>query len=108
MREIVPVPASPVRRSGATNRAPQRLQAEFINAARAAMGHPMEDDAWALLGEYVTVVFNGDHAPVSGILTGIVDHPTGPRLVLNHNKKVTFPLASIQSIERYTRPELLP
>jgi hypothetical protein len=98
--EIVPIDAKPVRRSGASNVAPAHLQTEFINAARAAMGQPDVSEVTTYLGERVTIVFNGERHPVSGVLTGIVSLPGGINsyLVLDNNEDVTYALNSIQSI----------
>lgn len=95
----IEVPIVQRRRSGASNVAPAHLQKEFINAARAAMGQPSEKDVTVLLGERVTIVFNGDREPVSGVLTGIISHPAGIHLALDNDEKVRYPLNAIQSIE---------
>jgi hypothetical protein len=87
-----------VRRSGATNVAPAHLQAEFIDAARVAMGQPGEQEVRSYIGKFIKIVFNGDRETVTGKLTSIVHHPTSIRLVLDNDAKVTYSLNSIQSI----------
>jgi hypothetical protein len=96
----IEVPIVSRRRSGASNVAPAHLQEEFINAARAAMGQPMEDDVMDYLGQRVTIVFNGDREPVSGTVTRVVAaHPSGTYLVLDDDEEHKIPLNAIQSIE---------
>lgn len=104
--KIVPITAHPVR---ATNMAPPHLQAEFIKAARAAMGQPDEYEAMSYLGQRVKLVFNADREPVSGTLTRIVSHPSStdaPYLILDNDNKVRYALNAIQSIELVDTPEL--
>ena len=109
--KIIPINASPVRRSGASNLAPAHLQDEFIGAARAAMGQPDAYDITKFLHKFVKLTFNGgDREPVAGVLLWLIDHPaTGHKstyLVLDHggDDAERYALNSIQSIEEVDRP----
>jgi hypothetical protein len=99
--EIVPIEATPVRRSGASNVAAPRLQEEFIKAARDAMGQPDVGQAAQYMGKLVRLTFNGDREPVAGRLTEINSHPSSDSayLILDHDKKNRYSLITIQSIE---------
>jgi len=104
--KVIPITAQPVR---ATNMAPPHLQAEFVNAARAAMGQPDLGEVSLYLGQLVKLTFNGDREPVTGVLTRIVSHPSridAPYLILDDDNKVHYSLNSIQSIELVDTPEL--
>jgi hypothetical protein len=103
-----PVPISvvgdttPVRRSGARNVSSPHLQAAFIDEARHAMGAPTVNDAQALVGQEVRLVFNVDWVAATGKLTNVVNHPSagsGPFLILDDYRERIYPLNSIQSIE---------
>ena len=103
-----PVPISvvggttPVRRSGAKNVSSPHLQAAFIDEARHAMGQPTVEDAQALMGKQVKIVFNVDWTPATGKLTDVVTHPSagsGPYLILDDYRERIYPLNAIQSID---------
>ena len=106
--EIVPITASPVRRSGASNLAPANLQSAFIESARTAMGQPDKDEIQDLLGLLVTITFNGGGS-VTGTLTRIIDHPSSTPnstyLILDDDEHTRYALFSIQSIEEVEVPE---
>jgi hypothetical protein len=85
------------RRSGAKNVAAPEYQDAFISEARASMGQPSVEAAERLLGQRVTLVFNDDRAPVTGILTQVVNH-LAAYLVLDDNKGQTYPLNGVQEI----------
>jgi len=106
-RSLVHVEASErppeARRSGAKNVSDPIYQNAFISEARAVMGQPGVEQAKALLGQEVTLVFNVDWHPATGILTEVVDHPaTGgaPYLLLDNYRERAYPLNSIQEIRR--------
>ena len=110
-KKVVPITAAPVRRSGFVNTAPPHLQSIFINAARAAMGQPDEDEAAWCLGKLVKITFNFERESITGTVTRIIRHPSSEGvtyLVLDHEEKVRYPLNSIQSIELVQAPELPP
>jgi hypothetical protein len=85
------------RRSGAKNVAAPEYQDAFISEARASMGQPSVEAAERLLGQRVTLVFNDDRTPVTGILTQVVNH-LAAYLVLDDNKGQTYPLNGVQEI----------
>jgi hypothetical protein len=88
------------RRSGAKNVSAPHLQNAFIGEARASMGQPTVEDAQALLGRKVTLIFNVDWEPATGMLTEVVTHPAagGAHLLLDNYRERTYPLNSIQEI----------
>lgn len=97
----VEAPERPVerRRSGAKNVSDPIYQNAFIEESRAAMGQPSKQDAEALLGHTVTLSFNVDWKPVTGVLTDVVDHPAGaPYLLLDNYRERSYPLNAIQQI----------
>ena len=100
---ISEVPVSPMqRRSGAKNVSSPHLQAAFIDEARHAMGQPTVEDAQALVGKQIKIVFNVDWTPATGELTEVVTHPSagsGPYLILDGYRERIYPLNSIQSID---------
>ena len=108
-KDVVPITAG--RRSGATNVAPPHLQSIFVDAARAAMGQPMDDDAAWCLDKLVTITFNGERAPITGVLTNIIHHPTtapaATYLVLDHDEQHRIHLSTVQSIELVKTPLML-
>jgi hypothetical protein len=61
------------------------------------MGQPSVEAAERLLGQRVTLIFNDDRAPVTGILTQVVNHMAA-YLVLDDNKGQTYPLNGVQEI----------
>ena len=101
-KEIIPT-AQPVRRSGATNIAPARLQEEFIKSARTAMGQPDIGEAAQYMGKHVKITFNGEREPVVGRITEINSSSSGGSeaayIILDHDKKNRYSLITIQSIE---------
>jgi hypothetical protein len=91
------------RRSGARNVAPPHLQTEFISAARLSMGQPEQDDVTPLIGRNVVLVFNDDHPQVQGVLTRVVNHPSGGPggpiyLILDEERNRMYPLNAVQEI----------
>jgi hypothetical protein len=100
---ISEVPVVPMqRRSGAKNVSSPHLQAAFIDEARHAMGQPTVEDAQALVGKQIKIVFNVDWTPATGELTEVVTHPSagsGPYLILDGYRERIYPLNSIQSID---------
>jgi hypothetical protein len=106
--KVVPITAHPVR---ATNMAAPHLQAEFIKAARAAMGQPDEYDVMQYLGQRIKITFNHERGSVTGTLTRIVSHPSrvdAPYLILDNDNQSRYALNAIQSIELVDTPELEP
>lgn len=98
----VAVPETPVaaRRSGAKNVSDPHLQTAFISEARRSMGQPSLEDAWALVDKRVTLVFNVDKAPVTGVLTNVTQPSAGPGYVMLDNEtNLMYPLNSIQQIK---------
>jgi hypothetical protein len=98
----VEIPGRPpaARRSGAKNVSDPMYQNAFIGAARAAMGQPSVQDAQALVGYTVTLSFNVDWHPATGVLTEVMDHPAAgaPYLILDNYRERIYPLNSIQEI----------
>jgi hypothetical protein len=90
-----------VRRSGAKNVSAPEYQTAFISEARHVMGQPSEQEAEALVGKLVTLIFNVDKAPVQGKLTAVTTHPAGAPsyLVLNDDHNLLYPLNSVQEIQ---------
>lgn len=87
------------RRSGAKNVSAPEYQNAFISEARASMGQPSRQDAEALLGYTVTLSFNVDWPPVTGVLTDVTGHPAGaPQLILDNYRERVYPLNAIQQI----------
>lgn len=108
-KKVVPITAAPVRRSGFINTAPPHLQSEFINAARAAMGQPGEEEVERYFRRCIKITFNGGRLSVTGTLTDIIKHPStvgATYLVLDHDQTRRYSLNSIQSIELVQVPEL--
>lgn len=65
------------------------------------MGQPTEEDARDLVGYQVTMIFNVDLPPKSGVLTEVITHPAAPAyLVLDNNHDVRYPLNSIQELQK--------
>jgi hypothetical protein len=93
---------APQRRPEVKNIASPHLQAAFVDEARVAMGAPSKADAEACMGRYVEIVFNTDEPAVRGHLTRVIDHPSnggGVYVMLDEDKKMTYPLNAIQSIK---------
>jgi hypothetical protein len=90
------------RRSGAKNLSDPLYQNAFISEARRSMGQPSVEDAQALLGETVTLIFNVDWRPATGKLTDVTTHPAGggPSLILDGYRERIYPLNAIQEIRR--------
>jgi hypothetical protein len=65
------------------------------------MGQPDVEQAKALVGKEVRLVFNVDWTPATGRLTEVVTHPSAanPHLILDDYRERIYPLNSIQSIE---------
>jgi hypothetical protein len=117
-RSPLPVesPQTPVaaRRSGAKNVSAPEYQNAFISEARHSMGQPDVQDAEALLGYVVVLIFNaetprqGSTGPLTqarGVLTRVMDHPSGGPtnsvyLMLDDDKDAVYPLNSVQEIRR--------
>jgi hypothetical protein len=99
----VEAPQTPVaaRRSGAKNVSAPEYQNAFISEARASMGMPLEQEAEAMVGKYVILVFNIDKPPVRGTLTAVTTHPSGAPsyLILDDDDHSRYPLNSVQSIK---------
>jgi hypothetical protein len=96
----VEVPETPPegRRSGAKNLSAPEYQNAFISEARASMGMPSVQEAEALLGRSVTLVFNVDLPPVRGTLTTVTTSGNTAYLVLDDDQHLMYPLNSIQEI----------
>lgn len=104
----VEAPEAPLaaRRSAAKNVSAPEYQNAFISEARHSMGQPTREDAEALLGRYVVLTFNaemrGGITQARGHLTSVIDHPASggysPYLILDDDKKLTYPLIAVQSI----------
>jgi hypothetical protein len=103
-RSPVPVDAlerhPAARRSGAKNVSAPEYQNAFISEARRSMGQPTKQDAEALLGERVTLVFNVDWRDATGVLTEVKETATTTYLYLDNYRERTYPLNSIQEIRR--------
>lgn len=92
------------RRSAAKNVSAPHLQNAFIDEARHSMGQPTLDDAQALIGRKVKLVFNAERPSgmtgATGMLTDVVQPAVGPAYVmLDNDTNLMFPLNSLQSIE---------
>jgi hypothetical protein len=88
------------RRSGAKNVSDPKYQEAFISEARHSMGQPSLEEASALVGRKVTVVFNDDTPSVRGILSTVMQPSHGPAYVmLDNDTKMMYPLNSIQEIK---------
>jgi uncharacterized protein (DUF1778 family) len=88
------------RRSGAKNVSDPHLQNAFISEARHSMGQPSLEIASALVGQEVTLTFNVDWEPVTGILSTVMQPSHGPAYVmLDNDTKPMYPLNSIQEIK---------
>ena len=88
------------RRSGAKNVSDPRYQSAFISEARRSMGQPSMEDAEALVGKYVEVVFNIDRPDVRGVLTRVIQHPANtPAYLQLDDEKDLIPLNSVQEIK---------
>jgi hypothetical protein len=96
-----PVAPTPIRRSGAKNLSSSHLQSAFIDEARHAMGQPSKDEVGSRIGMRVTVIFNDDHPPVTGVLMMVKHHPSAPSEITirdDDGGSQSYPLNSIQEI----------
>jgi hypothetical protein len=86
-----------VRRSGAKNVSAPEYQTAFISEARRHMGQPLKEDALALLGQRVELIFNVNWLPAKGVLTMVCDEDP-PYLLLDNYHERRYPLYAIQEI----------
>ena len=64
------------------------------------MGQPSMEDAEALVGKYVEVVYNIDRPDVRGVLTRVIQHPANtPAYLQLDDEKDLIPLNSVQEIK---------
>ena len=99
---VVPPQSPPAaRRSGAKNISDPHLQEAFISEARTSMGQPTEEDCRELLDRTVTLTLNASVAPVTGVLTRVIHHPSSGvvYLVLDDNGDEMYTLNSVQAIK---------
>jgi len=99
--DLVAVSERPVegRRSAAKNLSDPKYQTAFISEARTSMGMPSPEDAEALVNHKVLLIFNVDKPPVSGVLLGLVYHPSMSSLpYLELDEGEPYPISAIQEI----------